>query len=295
MKKVVCRQRISWFNDSIKCAIQARRKAERKWRADDDAEVAVQAMRDRVTDLRNWMINERLLMNGDKTEFLLLGARQQLAKVDIRNIRVGSSEVSPQPVVKNLGAWLDSTVTMSTHISKLCGAAFYHLHNISRIRKFLSLVVTKTLVHTFVTSHVDYCNSLLYGISASQLNKVQHILKAASRLVYRAPRCCHISPLMRDLHCLPIRQRIHFKVLLFTFKAIHGIAPLYIQDLVLMKSQGACSLRSTRGIFLAAPSVRMEGTLGNRSFSLPHEIRAITIVDGFKRRLKTYLFKVVYG
>ncbi|XP_068674727.1 uncharacterized protein [Montipora foliosa] len=119
----------------------------------DDAEVAVQAMRDCITDLRNGMINDRLLLNDNKTKFLLLGTRQQLAKVDIRNIRDRSS----QPVVKNLAAWLDSTSTVSTHISKFCSAAFYHLHNISRIRKFLSLEVTKTLVHAFVTSRVEFC------------------------------------------------------------------------------------------------------------------------------------------
>ena len=126
----------------------------------DDAEVAVQPMRDCIMDMRNWMINDQLLLNDDKTEFLSLGTRQQLAKVDIRNITVGSSEVSSQPVVKNLNAWLDSTLTMSIHISKLCGGTFYHLHNIARIRKFLSLEVTKTLVHAFVTSRIDYCNSL---------------------------------------------------------------------------------------------------------------------------------------
>ena len=142
------------------------------------------------------MINDRLLLNDDKTEFLLLGTRQQLAKVDIRNIIVGSSEVSSQPVVKNLSARLDSTLTMSTHISKLCGAVFYHLHNISCIRKFLSLEFTKTLVQAFVTSCIDYCNSLLYGIPASQLNKVQRVLNAAARLVCHTPCYCHISPLM---------------------------------------------------------------------------------------------------
>ena len=250
------------------------------------------------------MINDRLLLNDNKTEFLLLGTRQQLAKVDIRNIRVGSSEVSSQPVVKNLGAWLDSTLTMSTHISKLCGAAFYRLHNISRITKFLSLEVPKTLVHAFVIPRVDYCNSLLYDIPASQVNKVQRVLNAAARLVCRSPRYCHISPLMLDLHWLPIRQRIHFKVLLFTFKPIHGIAPLYIQDLVLLKSQAVYSLRITRVILLAAPSIRTKVTLGDRSFqvaapklwnSLPHEIRAITSVDVFERHRKTYLFKVAYG
>ena len=148
----------------------------------DDAEEEVRAIRDCIADLRNWMINDRFLLNYDKTEFLLLGTRQQLAKIDIRNIRVGSSEVNSQPVVKNLGAWLDSTLTMSTHISKFCSAAFYHLHNISRIRKFLSLEVIKTLLHAFVTLRVDYCNGLLYGIPASQLNKVQRVLNAAARI-----------------------------------------------------------------------------------------------------------------
>ena len=190
------------------------------------ADSAVQAMRDCIMDLRNWMINDRLLLNDDKTEFLLLGTRQQLAKVNIATITVGNTEVTSGTAVKNLGAWFDSTLGMLTHISKTCSAAFYYLHNISHIRKFLSLEDTKTLVHAFLTS------SLLYGTPASHLNKVQRVLNAAARLVCRAPR-----------YWLPIRQRIHFKMLLFTFKAIHGIAPLYIQDLVQVKLQGAYNLR----------------------------------------------------
>ena len=161
------------------------------------------------------MINDRLLLNDDKIEFLLLGTRQQVAKVNITTITVGNTVVTSETAVKNLGAWFDCTLGMSTHISKMCSAAFYHLHNISRIRKFMGLEDTKTLVHAFVTSRVDYCNSLLYGIPAS------------ARLACRAPRYCRIIPLMRELHWLPIRQRIYFKMLLYTFKAIHSIAPLY--------------------------------------------------------------------
>ena len=67
---------------------------------------------------------------------------------------VGNTEVTSETAVKNLGAWFDSTLGMSSHISKLCIAAFYHLHEISCIRKFLSLEDTKTLVHTFVMSCV---------------------------------------------------------------------------------------------------------------------------------------------
>ena len=84
--------------------------------------------------------------------------------------------MNTKPVVRNLGSWFDSQLSMSTHIRKLCSSAFFHLHNISSIRKFLSPVETKSLVHAFVTSRVDYCNSLFYGLPASQLNKVQHVL-----------------------------------------------------------------------------------------------------------------------
>ena len=142
----------------------------------------------------------RLLLNDNKTEFLLLGTRQQLAKVNIATITVGNTEVTSGTAVKNLGAWFDSTLGMLTHISKSCGTAFCYLHNISRITKFPSLEDSKTLVHAFVTSRVDYCNSLLYGTPASHLNKVQRVLNAAARLVCRAPRYCRITPLMRELH-----------------------------------------------------------------------------------------------
>ena len=101
------------------------------------------------------------------TQFLFLGTKQQLAKVDINSITVGESVVNTKLVVRNLGTWFDSQLSMSTHISKLCSSAFFHLHNISRIRKFLRLMETKSFVHAFVTSRVDYCNSLLYGLPAS--------------------------------------------------------------------------------------------------------------------------------
>ena len=107
-----------------------------------------------------------------KTEFLIIGTRQQLAKVNINCIRVGSTDVFPVTVARNQGSWFDDQLmTMSTHISKLCGVAFYHLHNIKRIRKYLSRESTEMLVHASITSRVHYCNSLLYGLPNYQLIK----------------------------------------------------------------------------------------------------------------------------
>ena len=96
-----------------------------------------------------------------------------MAKVNINCIRVGSTDVCAVTVTRNLGPWFEEQLTMSTQISKLCGVAFYHLHNIKRIRKYLSRESTEMLVHAFITSLVDYCNSLLNGSPNYQLNKLQ--------------------------------------------------------------------------------------------------------------------------
>ena len=180
---------------------------------------------------------------------------------------------------------------MSTQFSKLCGVAFYHLHSIKRIRKHLSRESTDMLVHAFITSRVDYCNSLLYGLPNYQFNKLQRVLNASARLVCNAPRFCHISPLLRGLHWLPVKARIQFKILLITFKAIHGLAPKYLCELLTFKSS-LYDLRSSGSILvLSMPAVRSKTMLGDRAFMvaaptlwncLPKELRAITNVNSFK-------------
>ena len=262
-------------------------------------ETALDAMRDCIHDLRNWMIEDRLMLNDDKTELVLIGTRQQLQKVNLNDITVGDTVVEAKSVVRNLGSWFDCNLDMSSHISKQCASAFYHLHS-----RFLSTDTTKVLVHAFVTSCVDYCNSLLYGLPASHLNKVQRVLNAAARLVCRAPRCCRITPLLYELHWLPVRQRISFKILLFVFQAIHGFAPTYLREVVSIKRSGNNNLRSSLdGLLLATPTYRSRVTLGDRSFQvaapalwnvLPREIRSITDLGIFKRHLKTYLFREAF-
>ena len=157
-------------------------------------------------------------------------------------------------------------------------------------------------LHAYITSRVDYCNSLLYGLPNYQLNKLQRVLNASARLVCNAPRFCHISPLLRGLHWLPVKARIEFKILLITFKAIHGLAPKYLCDLLTFKSS-LYNLRSSGSILLSMPAVRSKTTSGDRAFmvavptlwnSLPKERRAITNVNSFKAHIKTYLFRTVY-
>ena len=153
-----------------------------------------------------------------------------------------------------------------------------------------------------MSSRLDSCNSLLYGLPQNELERLQRVQNAAARLVSGVRGRFHTTPVLRKLHWLPISKRVMFKILLLTFKAINGLAPQYIVDLLTVYSPSR-NLRSTaKGPLLKPPSLKAikTATYGDRSFSaaapklwnkLP-SIRAIKSLECFKSLLKTYLFNL---
>ena len=125
---------------------------------------------------------------------------------------IGDCVIRPKGVVKNLGTWLDSTLSMNSYVNNTCSNAFYYLYNIRRIRKYLSRRSTERLIHAIVSRRVDYCNSLLYGLPAYQLNKLQRVQNVAARLIFQESKYCHVRPLLYNLHWLPVKFRIDFIV-----------------------------------------------------------------------------------
>ena len=257
----------------------------------------MQAMENCLIDIRKWAQSNYLKLNDDKTEFVIIGTKQQLAKTYISTIRVGNADIVASSHVRNLVAWFNERFSMETHITKACGAAFYHLHNIRRIRKYLSQDIAETLIHAFVTSRIDYCNSLLFGLPSYQISKIQRVQNAAVRVIFMKSKYCHITPLVKELHWLPVTYRIQLKVIFITFKALHDMAPSYISSLLRVRQSTKYSLRSNNAILLTPPLKKSAGTTGARSFtmatpivwnSLPSEIRNIHKLDKFKQRLKTY-------
>ena len=214
------------------------------------------------------MLADKLKLNDDKTEFIIIGTRQQLKKVTFNTLRVSHTQVTSLSQAKNLGSWFDAQMNINTHVTKCCQAAFFHLFNIRRIRKFLNHETVQILVNAFVTSRLDYCNSLLYGLPATQLNKLQRVQNAAARLICNISRFDHISPILFELHWLPIKYRINFKILLITYKALHGLAPNYTTELITVKPLSRCNLRSDGALFLQRPTIKGLATLGDRSFAL---------------------------
>jgi len=199
----------------------------------------------------------------------------------------------------NLGFVFDDAMSFKSHITDVCQSSFYHLRNISRIRKYLIREATEMVVHVFVTSKLDYRNSLPYGLPKFLIAKLQSAQNSSTRVVCMNRKFDHITPTLIDLHWLPIRHRIVFKILLLVYKSLIAKAPSYLSDL-LTYLRNTYSLRSVSNGELVEPSSKMR-TYGDRSFavcaprlwnSLPLSIRRSSSVDIFKNVLKTYLFKM---
>ena len=163
---------------------------------------------------------------------------------------------------------MDDKINFEKQVPSIFKSSFYHIRNIARIRRFLSEEITKALVHAFVTCRLDNCNSLLCGLPKNQIEKLQCVQNchSAACLVVNARRHDHITPVLRDLHWLPVEQRLIFKILLFTFKALNGLAPSYLSDLVKFYVPER-NLRSSFQKLLAVPFSKTK-SYGDRAFSI---------------------------
>ena len=177
------------------------------------------------------MALNKLKLNKDKTELLYLYSKHN-PQQSLPPLHFGSDIIEPSSSSRNIGVVFDSTMSMLPHVKSVCKSAFYHLRNISRIRKLLSSKTIETLVHAFATSKLDHCNSLLYGVPKYDIKKLQSVQNAAARFITSSRKFDHITPILFELHWLPISERIKFKIILLTYKALHQQSPIYIQDLI---------------------------------------------------------------
>ena len=178
-----------------------------------------------LSDIDAWMTINKLKLNKDKTEFLLFSSKHS-PQLTVPSLNFGCDFIAPSAHVRNIGVIFDSQLTMARNVNNICKSSFYHLRNIAKIRKFISVETTEIIVHAFVSSKLDNCNSLLFGLPHKLLNKLQSVQNAAARIITLSRKHDHITPILVKLHWLPIESRIKYKILLLTYKALHGISPM---------------------------------------------------------------------
>ena len=196
---------------------------------------------------------------------------------------------------------IDSKASLEAHVTSVCRSSYINIHNISKIRRYLDRPSMECIVHSFITTKLDYCNSLLCGAPAKLLNKLQRVQNVAARILTGTKRCEHITPVLHTLHWLPIEQRIKYKVLMLVYKAAHQEAPQYLNELISYHTSGR-QLRSADQKLLHVPFTR-SSLVQSCAFdiagpilwnSLPPDIRNSPNLNIFKSKLKTFLFTQFY-
>ena len=243
-----------------------------------------------------------LKLNDSKTEIIVFGTQKKLAMAGNFTVRIGEANITPATLVRNLGVIYDSALNMDKQITSICRVCNMHLHRLGRVRKYLTDDATKSLVNSTITSRLDYANGLLYGTKCSLISRLQRVQNSSARLITGVRRRDHISPTLSKLHWLPIQARIHYKILLQTYKALRNKAPAYITALI-NPHKPSRSLRSENANLLTVPRT-ITKTYGDRRFgaaapklwnNLPSPIRSATTVHRFKTLLKTHLFNIAYN
>ena len=257
----------------------------------------LQLLSSTLDNVHAWFSSNKLTLNPSKTKFLIIGTPQQRTKLNCKTLVFGSSDLSITPCARNLGVMIDSDLSYHQHITKITQTSYLQIRQIRRVRHSLDLNSAVLLGNSLVSSRLDYCNSLFYGLPKSSLKRLQRVQNTLARVVISScKKHDHIQPVLRELHWLPVDKRIEFKLATLTYKVLETNQPSYLSEL-LRRHAPIRSLRSGEKNLLVLPNLKSAN--GRRSFaysapaiwnSLPESIRNSSSLTIFRKQLKTHLF-----
>ena len=249
-----------------------------------------------IQGVSKWMGENFLKLNEDKTEVLVFGTKPKIQSMGQLNIEIGLHSVASSPAAKSLGVLFDQHMTMNQQVANICRAVYHQIRNIAHIKNCLSPSAIKTVAQACILSRLDYANSILYGLPACTIHKLQLAQNAAARLITGRRKYDHITPALQELKWLPIQSRIKYKILMLTYKCLNNRAPSYLVDMVTPYSPPR-TLRSADALLLTTTSTNLS-SWGDRTFphaapslwnNLPMDIRCASSLNDFKRKLKFHL------
>ena len=263
--------------------------------------VTVEGLEVDIELTKKWMAENRLKMNETKTEYIVFGNNVQLAKCHHQGIRIGEETILKSNMIRLLGVHLDMQVTLKEHIKMKSAKVAYNLHTIHELRNVLSKHTTKSLVYAIVSSHMDYCNSVMAGLPMETLKPLQRIQNLAAKLVCRRNCLDSATETLKSLHWLNIEDRILFKVLCIVYRCVNKQGPDFLNEMFNMK-ETTQTLTSNNQNYLDILVTKCK-SYGDRAFSvlgvrvwnmLPLDIRNQPTLLSFRKLLKTELFNKHY-
>jgi hypothetical protein len=245
------------------------------------------------------MTANHLKLNAEKTIFLPISRKKK--KVDPLQLN-DNTEIPPSEEARNLGVMMNSNMNMGGQVLSTKRACLYQLRNIAQLKEIIPGNVLPSFIYAYVTSRLDFCNSLLIGATQKEIHQLQIIQNSCARLLTNTPKTQSITLQLQRLHWLPIKQRIIFKLLTMAHKLIYdNTYPKYTRLTVKEPSRNT---RSSNFIQLESQYRVRLSTVGCRAVyqnivklwnELPGQIRSEQTLVRFRSLVKTYLFKQAFN
>ena len=244
-----------------------------------------------IGEIQSWMNNHFLKLNPQKTEIILLYPPQDKNTNKLNGIFVDDNCLRFSKNVKLLGVQLDSNLSFDHHVNDIVATSMYHLKNISKIKRYLTPSETEIVVHAFLSTKLDYCNSILFGVNQVTMSKLQTVQNKAARIILGlSPYSLVTNEMLSKLHWLKLDQRIIFKILLFVHKFFVGVSPRWFSEqLVIINLEE----RLLHKFYFNSKSGRRSFTYAAPRFwnCLRKDIRMLNDTEKFEASIKTVLFK----
>ena len=215
-------------------------------KSEEDIATAKSRLPDCIAEIRSWMLANKLKLNDSKTELFLIASPRNASALSNLELKIGESVITPAGSIKNLSIMFDNNLTMKDHVSLSCRTVNFHLRNLNRIRSYIDRSTCAHAVRSLILSRLDYGNPLLGGLSSTDLDRLQKQQNRAAHLIYQVNKRSSATPPIRELHWLPVEQRIKFKISVHVYNCVYGFSPVYLQDLISKYNSGRQGLRSNR-------------------------------------------------
>ena len=245
-----------------------------------------------MNNILTWMHQFYLKLNPEKSKVIIFGSQEVLNKITINGTFLNNGCIRFVNNVKNLGFYLDSTLSYDYQVNQVVRSCFMSVKNISRIKHFLGYEQKRMVISSLVLSKLDYCNCMYIGSHSNNLRKLQSVQNSAARLIFGCQNSASLPSLFNKLHWLPIKNRLIFKLCLYVHKCLYHSAP---EDLMSLINTGDSFIRTGKLLYTYTPQTMY----GTKAFSvcapkawnsMPINLRFEPDLPNFKKCLKTFLF-----
>ena len=267
---------------------------------------SMQKLKNCLNGIQNFMFTNKLKLNPDKTEFILIGSPKILNNFSLSSLSIFWEIRSPQHKASGTSEWCSTPISISQtgYMSQVIKSTRIHARDLYRIRPLLDLKTSVLLANALVSSRLDYCNSLFLSLTDFELSRLQLVQNSLCRVVTHSSKFSHITPELKKIHWLPVRYRVQFKIGIITYKIFNQGQPVYLRELIHPYTSSRNTRRSTPKLkFVQTPTFyrRVHKSIKHFSISFSHyapvhwnsfpfHVRNSPSVASFRKDLKTHLF-----